>query len=220
MVEDDPLVGKYLRTALQEHCYVVDLEEDGDRGYRLARENEYDLIILDNVLPGRHGEEICAALRERGCATPILVLSGQAETERKVGLLRRGADDYVTKPFSFDELAARIDALLRRSRVIEPQTLVAGDLVLEKERFGARRGTRRIHLTAKEYELLEYLMRNKGRVLSRGTLIEHVWDGAADIFSHTIETHVMRLRKKVDADEPVKLIHTVPGRGYMLDLAR
>lgn len=220
LVEDDPDVGPRVRAGLKQHGYEVDLETDGDLGYQRAKENDYDLVILDNVLPGRHGIEICRALRDIGRAVPILILSIDGASQKKVDLLKTGADDYVTKPFSLEELAARVEALLRRGRELREPVLQVGDLVLDKENFCALRGERRIYLTPKEYELLQYLMRNKERVLTRGMIMEHVWDMNADLFSHTIETHVMRLRRKVDPHPEERLIHTVPGRGYRLGLVR
>lgn len=220
IVEDDPDTGKLLKAALEEQGYAVDLESDGDRGFRLARLNEYDLIILDNMLPGKHGADICREVRAAGNTAPILILSIRAGTQQKVDLLDTGADDYVTKPFSLEEVTARVKALLRRPRQIVGSILQVEDLVLDKTAFSVTRGKKRVYLTAKEFELLEYLMQNQGRVVSRSTLMEHVWDMNADLFSRTIETHVMRLRKKIDAGATKKLIHTVPGRGYKLDLAR
>lgn len=217
LVEDDPDIGASLKKALTQLCYVVDLETDGDRGYQLARENDYDLLILDNMLPGLHGDEICRALRESGRTVPIIMLSVQGDVRKKVDLLQTGADDYVTKPFSLEELTARIEAVMRRSPGLVDAVLQVEDLVLDRASFKARRGERSIYLTVKEYELLEYFMRNRGRVLTRGMIMEHVWDRSADMFSHTIETHVMRLRQKIEQDAAIKLIHTVPGRGYKLD---
>jgi DNA-binding response OmpR family regulator len=219
VIEDDHNTGHFLKAALGERCYAVDLENDGEAGYRRARAEDYDLIVLDNMLPGKLGIDICRELREAGKTMPILMLSVESSTEKKVDLLRCGADDYVTKPFSIEEMTARIEALLRRPRQMLEKQLQVDDLTLDRDTFGAMRGGTSVYLTLKEYELLEYLMRNQGRVVSRGMILEHVWDMNADLFSNTIETHIMKLRRKIDTTGRKKLIHTVPGRGYKMSLA-
>ena len=150
--------------------------------------------------------------------TPIMILSVQAEIERKVGLLNGGADDYLTKPYSFRELSARVNALLRRPRnTIEEKRLVVADLVLDRSMYAASRGKRNIRLTPKEFMLLEYLMKNRGTIISRAMILEHVWDGKSDLFSNSIETHVANLRRKIDRGMRRKLIRTISGQGYLLD---
>lgn len=216
VVEDQKETAASLKKKLESECYAVDVETDGDRASYRARTNEYDLILLDNALPGKNGDQICSELREYHMSTPILILSAQTAIDRKVGLFECGADDYVTKPFSYKELSSRIKALLRRPREIEPSTLTLGDLTLHKDTFSAQRGSRTIHLTPKEFSLLETFMKYPHKVLSRGFLMEHVWDDSVDPFSNSIETHIANLRKKIDRDTAKKLIYTVPGRGYAL----
>lgn len=218
VVEDDREVSHALREVLTRQSYSVDVLATGEDALRHAAETSYDLILLDYVLPGINGREVCSMLRERGFASPILMLTVRAETSDKVGALDQGADDYLTKPFSTDELLARVRALLRRPKPLQPDTLQIGDLVIDTQRQKVMRGEREIYLTRKEFALVEYLMRNRGLVLSRHQIMEHVWDRNADPFSNTIETHMMTLRKKIDSPEKQKLIHTVQGRGYKLDL--
>lgn len=220
VVEDDPEIGKFLRENLTAQCYAVDLEADGEAGSYLARTNEYDLIILDNFLPGKEGRDVVRDLRKAGKATPIIMLTVESEVPKKVELLGLGADDYVTKPFSFGELLARIQAILRRPREVQSEVLAIGDLAVDIQKQAVTRAGKNVYLTRKEFQLLEYLMRNAGRVISRGQILEHVWDVNADPFSNTIETHILNLRRKVDKDERRKVIHTVPGRGYKVDIRR
>lgn len=218
VVEDSKEISDLLKTALKSEGFAVDVAEDGERGSFLARTNEYDVIVLDNVLPKKNGIEVCKEIREKGKTTPIIVLSIRSETTTKVDLLNAGADDYLIKPFSFEELFARIRALLRRPKRIEGEILKIGGLSLDTKRHVVRRNRKELYLTRKEFMLLEYLMKNRGIVLSRGMIMEHVWDMSADPFSNTIEAHILSLRRKVDADGKRKLIHTVPGRGYKIDL--
>jgi len=218
LVEDEQSIINFLKPALEAELFAVDAAEDGERGSYLARTNEYDLIILDNVLPKKTGLEVCEEIRRAGKMTPILILSVKSETITKVRLLNAGADDYLSKPFSLEELLARIRALLRRPRNIESELLAAGDLVLDLKQYTACRGRKEIRFTRKEFTLLEYLLKNKGTVLSRGMLMEHVWDMNADPFSNTIESHIASLRKKLDVPGKRKLIRTVAGRGYKIDI--
>ena len=214
VVEDDKETAAILKAGLEAECYSVDVEHDGDKGSYRARTNNYDLILLDNVLPGKQGPEICTELRRYRMSVPVLILSVRSEVDEKVGLLNCGADDYVTKPYSFTELSARIKALLRRPGRLEPAELKIADLVLDTAKYMAFRGKTRIYLTAKEFSLLEYLMRNQSRAISRAMLLEHVWDGETDPLTNTIEAHIYNLRRKVDLPGKKKLIHTLPGRGY------
>lgn len=217
IVEDDKEIGNSLKQSFQGECFTVDLEEDGERGSYLARTNDYDIVILDNILPKKEGKEICVEIRAAGRSMPIIMLTVQSETLRKVDSFRIGVDDYVTKPFSFQELLARVKAVLRRPVQLQSETLSVDTLSLNIHEHTVKRGDRTIYLTRKEFQLLEYLMRNQGRVLSRGMIMEHVWDINVDPFSNTIETHILNLRRKVDRLGKNKLIHTVPGRGYKID---
>lgn len=167
------------------------------------------------MLPSKNGLEICNILRNNGSATPILLLSIQATVEDKVNLLNAGVDDYMTKPFSYLELLSRIKAILRRPKMIQALCLSSGDLVLNTVTCEVRRGKKLIYLTRKEFSLLELLLKNKGSVTSRGMIIEHVWDAEGDIFSKTIETHILNLRKKINTSR-IQTIISVPGRGYMI----
>jgi DNA-binding response OmpR family regulator len=218
LVEDDESILASLRVRLKSEGFSVDVEQDGIKGSFLARTNNYDVIILDYMLPRKGGEKICQEIRARGTTTPIIMISVQTEIPTKVGLLNLGADDYVTKPFPFEELLARIRAVLRRPNTLKEEILSIDDLVLDVARCRVERGQEKIKLTRKEFALLEYLLRNKGAVLSRGTLMEHVWDIHGDLFSNTIETHILNLRKKIDRPGAKKLIYTISGRGYKIDL--
>jgi DNA-binding response OmpR family regulator len=216
VVEDQHDAAQTLKTKLEAECYAVDVEHDGERAFYRARTNDYDLILLDNILPGKGGPEICSGLREYKMNTPILILSVQSDIQEKVKLLNCGADDYLAKPFSFTELSARVKALLRRPHIIEGKQLCVDDLILNRETYSALRDGRTIRLTPKEFSLLEYLIKNRGKVVSRRMILEHVWDDAADPFSNSIETHITNLRKKIDRDHKIKLIHTVHGQGYKI----
>ena len=217
VVEDEKEIRNYIKSSLEAECFVVDTAADGERGAYLAKINDYDLITLDNVMPKKTGMEVCKEIRAGGKNTPILILSVKSETTTKVDLLNAGADDYLTKPFSIDELLARIRALLRRPKEIEEDILKIDNLELDINKHIVRRGGKDIYLTRKEFAFLEYLMKNKGNMLSRGMIMEHVWDMSVDPFSNTIEAHIMSLRKKIDQPGMKKLIHTVQGRGYKID---
>ncbi len=217
VVEDESAISQFLKTSLEAESFAVDVAEDGEKGSSLARTNEYDLMILDNVLPKKFGLQVCREVRESGKSLPILMLSVKAETDMKVQLLNAGADDYLLKPFSFAELLARIKALLRRPKQMEGEILYADDLALDTKKHKVIKGEREIHLTRKEFTLLEYLLRNKGTALSRGMIMEHVWDMAVDPFSNTIESHILSLRKKLDCKTRESLIQTISGVGYKID---
>lgn len=218
VVEDEKEIRDFLKKSLEAECYVVDVAKDGEQGSFLARTNDYDLILLDNIMPKKTGLEVCRDIRQEENNVPIIMLSVQSETITKVDLLNAGADDYLTKPFSLDELLARIKALSRRPNKIENEILLIDDLSLDAGRHLVQRGQTDINLTRKEFTLLKYLMKNQGTVLSRSMIMEHVWDMSADPFSNTIESHIVSLRKKVDLNNRQKLIHTVNGRGYKMDL--
>lgn len=217
VVDDEKEIRESLKASLQAESFVVDVATNGEEGSYLARTHEYDAIILDNVMPKKSGFEVCQDIRKAGKDTPIIVLSVQSEVEDKVDLINEGADDYLTKPFAYRELQSRLRALLRRPKQILKQILAIDDLELDTTKQKVKRGRKDIYLTRKEFALMEYLMRNCGAVVSRGMLMEHVWNDDIDPFSNTIEAHILNLRKKIDAGTKRKLIHTVPGRGYKID---
>lgn len=202
---------------LTSEYFVVDVAPNGTEGLNLAELNSYDVIVLDSILPDITGTEICHELRTRGNTTPIIGLSVRGETTSKIRFLNAGADDYLTKPFSFEELIARIRALLRRPHALQADVISVGDLTLNSASHTVTKNSSEVYLTRKEFLLLEYLMRNQGTVLSRGMILEHVWDMNADPFSNTIETHIMMLRRKIDCESEGRIIHTVPGVGYKLE---
>jgi two-component system copper resistance phosphate regulon response regulator CusR len=205
-----------LARSLREQGYAVDVSHDGTDAVFQASVNEYDGLILDVTLPKQSGLEVSRALRAKGRAMPILMLTARdAVTDRVTGL-DAGADDYLVKPFELDELYARLRALLRRMPALLPTTLTVDDLVIDTRGQDVARGDRRIPLTTKEYVMLEYLARNAGRVIGRAELCEHVWDANHDPFSNAIEVYINRLRKKVDDGEATPLIHTRRGAGYLL----
>jgi two-component system copper resistance phosphate regulon response regulator CusR len=216
VVEDDRTVGQYVKRGLEEQQYQVELVGDGADGLRLASEGHYDLIILDLRLPGMAGLEVLRTLRDRGLGAPILVLTAQDAVDFKVEALRAGADDYVTKPFSFEELLARVEALSRRPKQMAPRRLRVADLELDLGTREVTRGTRTIELTNKEFAVLEYLMRHAGRVMSRTLITEYAWDYHFDPGTNIVDVVINRLRKKVDGTSGAKLIQTVRGVGYVL----
>jgi len=216
VVEDDRTVGQYVLRGLTEQGFQADLVADGTEALQAASHTGYDLILLDLRLPGMTGLEVLRTLRDRGNTTPILVLTAQDAVDYKVQALRAGADDYVTKPFSFEELLARVEALGRRPKQIAPKSLRVADLELDLGTREVTRSGRRIDLTPKEYAVLEYLMRHTGRVMSRTLITEYAWDYHFDPGTNIVDVVINRLRKKVDAGQPTKLIHTVRGVGYVL----
>ncbi len=216
VVEDDRTVGQYVKRGLEEQRYHADLVEDGMEGLRLASGGRYDLIVLDLRLPELNGLEVLRTLRDRGNTTPILVLTAQDAVDFKVQALRSGADDYVTKPFAFEELLARVEALGRRPKEIRSPVLRVGDLELDGETREVRRAGERIELTPKEYTVLEYLMRHAGRVMSRTLITEYAWDYHFDPGTNIVDVVINRLRKKVDTGHAQKLVHTVRGVGYVV----
>lgn len=217
LIEDDVTITRLLKEGLEDESYAVDVANDGSEGYRTATADDYDVIILDIMLPGMNGYEVCRALRNDGNKTPILMLTAR-DTERDiVEGLDTGADDYLAKPFSFDVLLARIGALLRRPNEKLEEILQVGDLKLDPSSKKVTRASQEINLTAKEYGVLEYLMRNKGKVLSKEQIISHVWDFDADVLPNNVELFIMFLRRKIDKPFKSKLIHTVSGFGYKLE---
>ena len=217
IVEDDRKVGGFLERGLREEQYAVDLCRDGEEAGYQARVNDYDVIILDIMLPGKDGFQICRELRRNNVLTPILMLTAKDALEDKITGLTGGADDYMTKPFSFEELLARIRALMRRSQDYKTGWLRVGDLRLDPVSRRVSRGEKTIDLTGKEYALLEYLMRNKGRILTQTNILEHVWDRNYEGTSNIINVYLNRLRDKIDKDTGDPLIRTVRGHGYTID---
>ncbi|WP_447978857.1 response regulator [Candidatus Nitrospira bockiana] len=216
VVEDEVKVASFIRKALEEESYAVDVAHDGEQGLDLALEGVYDLVILDVMLPKVSGLEILERLRRAKIKSPVLILTARARLDQKVKGLDAGADDYLTKPFAIEELLARVRALLRRGGGEAAGILQIEDLVLNPATREVTRGGQRIDLTAKEYALLEYLMRNTGRVLSRPMIAEHVWNLDFDTFTNVIDVYVSYLRNKIDRGRERKLIHTVRGSGYVL----
>jgi heavy metal response regulator len=216
VVEDNHRVAGFIIKGLQEEHYSVDHAADGDEAVRLARGGVYDAILLDIMLPGRDGFAVTASLRQNGCQTPILMLTAKDSLEDKVRGLDQGADDYLTKPFAFAELLARLRALLRRQSSEAEAVLKLADLTMDPVSHAVCRGGRKIDLTAKEYGVLEFLLRNKNRVVTRTTLIEHVWDMNFDSDTNLVDVYIRYLRKKIDEDFEPKLIQTVRGVGYTL----
>jgi two-component system, OmpR family, response regulator len=216
VVEDDKTVGHYVKRGLEEHQYIADWVEDGAEALRVVSAGHYDLVILDLRLPGMPGLEVLRTMRDRGLTMPVLVLTAQDTVEYKVDALRAGADDYVTKPFAFEELLARIEALSRRPRQLTARSLRVVDLELDLESREVRRAGKLIDLTPKEFAVLEYLMRHPGRVMSRTLITEYAWDYHFDPGTNIVDVVINRLRKKVDAGFDQKLVHTVRGVGYVV----
>jgi len=216
VIEDDPTVGQYVKRGLEEQRWSVDLVPNGEDGERHASSEAYDMVILDMRLPGKSGLEVLHSLRARGFERPVLVLTAQDAVDAKVKTLRAGADDYVTKPFAFEELLARVEALARRPHAIAPPTLQVGDLVLDQATREVRRSGETIDLTPKEYTVLEYLMRHSGRVMSRTLITEYAWGYHFDPGTNIVDVVINHLRKKIDARHARKLISTVRGVGYMI----
>jgi two-component system OmpR family response regulator len=216
VVEDDRTVGQFVQRGLEEQRIVVDLVADGPEGLERASHGEYDVIVLDLRLPGLSGVEVLRTLRDRGVNTPVLVLTAQDAVDSKVQALRTGADDYVTKPFSFEELLARVEALGRRPREIVSPTFHIGDLSIDTGSHEVKRGDQIIELTPKEYSVLEYLARNESRVLSRTLITEYAWGYHFDPGTNVVDVVINRLRKKIGRGGTNQLIHTVRGVGYVL----
>ncbi len=215
LVEDEKNVAAFIKKGLEEETYAVDVAEEGPEGLLMATETDFDLIILDVMLPGMNGIELCKTLRTKGIIKPILMLTAVDSVERKVEGLESGADDYLVKPFAFSELIARIKALLRRTPSIVSE-LSLNDLRIDLFSRRVFRGGREVVLTQKEFSLLEYLLRNKGRVLSRTQIIENVWGYDFSPGTNIVDVHIKSLREKVDSDFERKLIHTVRGTGYIM----
>lgn len=216
VVEDEKKVASFIRKGLTEEGYAVDVAADGEAGLKMALDQVHDLIVLDIHLPKMNGLQVLGALRQKRVATPVLLLTVRATIEDKVLGLDAGADDYLTKPFAFEELVARVRALLRRRSEGRQAVLQVADLALDPARRTVFRGGDPIDLTAREFALLDYFMRNDGRVLTRTMIAEHVWDYDFDSATNVIDVYVNYLRKKIDSGREPRLIHTVRGVGYML----
>jgi heavy metal response regulator len=216
IVEDEKKVAAFIKKGLEEETYAVDIASDGEEGLHLGEQNPYDLIILDLMLPKINGLDILSHLRAKKIETPILLLTAKDSVEDKVEGLNQGADDYLTKPFAFSELLARIRVLLRRGKTETKTTLEIADLTLDLVSHKVNRGNEEIELTGKEYSLLEYFMRNQEKVLTRTMIAEHVWDYNFDTFTNVIDVYVNHLRKKIDKNFPAKLLHTLRGVGYVM----
>jgi len=217
LVEDDADLAQFIRKGLKEECYAVDVAADGEAGLALALDNPYDLLILDVMLPKLDGLTLCRRVRDKGITTPVLLLTARNTVETKVSGFDTGADQFLPKPFAFAELLARVRALLRRGSSQQVAHLQAVDLRLDPTSHRVWRGGQEISLTNKEYALLEFLLRNKNRVLTRTAIIEHVWDISYDPMTNIVDAHIRALRAKIDRDFSPPLIATVRGAGYMLE---
>ena len=219
LIEDEPQVVEFLKKGLTEKGHETEVAYDGQIGERLAFKEIFDLIILDVILPGINGYELCKRFREKGLQVPVLMLTALGTTDDKVTGFDAGADDYLVKPFEFAELLARIQALTKRSSglIKTSKTIKIADLILDLNKRSAIRGDRRIDLTGKEFELLEFLIRNRGRVLSRVEIAEKVWEITFDTGTNIVDVFISILRKKIDRDFEQKLIHTRVGLGYYID---
>jgi len=217
LVEDDQKTASFIARGLKEAGYAVDHAVDGEEGLALASVETYDAAIVDIMLPKLDGLSLITRMRDKRIGTPVLILSAKRSVEDRVKGLQQGGDDYLVKPFSFSELLARIQALIRRSNAsVEPTVLRAGDLTLDLLKHEVRRGGRKIDLQPREFSLLEYLLYNKGRILSKTMILEHVWDYSFDPQTNVVDVLVCRLRNKVDRDFPVKLIQTIRSVGYVI----
>jgi len=216
LVEDDHKAARLLSKGLREERFVVDVADSGAAGDEMAGTNDYDVIVLDWLLPDKEGIEVCRDLRARGLATPILMLTARDALEDRVAGLNAGADDYLVKPFGFAELLARIQALLRRSNLTRPVVLTVADLCLDPASHRVARDGVTISLTPREYAILEVLMRHAGQLVTRATLAERVWETERDDFTNLVDVHISHLRRKIDTAGTMALIHTVRGRGYLL----
>jgi heavy metal response regulator len=217
LAEDDKRIASFVSKGLRENSYAVDAVNNGEEALYQVSVNDYDLIILDVMMPKKDGFEVCREIRDDENKTPILMLTARDAIDDRISGLDFGADDYLVKPFEFGELLARLRALLRRSSDIRPPKIVVADLEIDTISQRVWRGEHEISLTAKEFALLEYLAREKGKVIGREEISTHVWDESFDVFSNSIEVYVNRLRAKIDKDFKVQLIHTRRGSGYVLD---
>lgn len=217
VIEDEHKIANAIKKGLEQEHYAVDIEYDGDSGLGAAMNETYDVLVIDRMLPGSvEGLEICRQLRQANNHTPILLLTAKDQVKDRVEGLNAGADDYLIKPFSFEELLARIRALMRRPAETQANVIKIADLTLDTINYDVRRAGKKIDLSAKEFALLEYMMRNAGRILSKDNIISHVWDFDADILPNTVEVYMGYLRSKVDKPFSKPLLHTSRGFGYRL----
>jgi len=216
IVEDDHKIANAVKKGLEQESYAVDVSYDGQDGLGQAMTIEYDLVVLDRMLPGTDGIHICKALRDHNKSVPIIILTAKDKIEDRVEGLNAGADDYLVKPFAFEELLARIRALMRRPKEVTDNILTVADLTLDRVKFEVKRGGEEVSLSSTEFALLEYLMRNAGRILTKNNIIDHVWDYDADILPNTVEVYIGYLRNKIDKPHSDKkpLIYTARGFGY------
>lgn len=219
IVEDEHKIANSLKKGFEQESFAVDLAFNGDEGFDLASSEDYSVILLDVMLPGMDGFSVCKKLREEGIHTPILMLTAKGELQDKVAGLDIGADDYLVKPFAFSELLARVKSLLRRPKKFVASKMVVSDLVLDSSSFEVTRSGKKINLSKKEFSLLEFLMRHKGKILTKDQLIAGVWNYEADILPNTVEVYIGYLRKKIDQEfsKGPSLIHTVRGFGYKIE---
>jgi heavy metal response regulator len=216
IVEDEKKVAGFIKKGFEEETYAVDIAYDGEEGLHMALQNQYDLIVLDLMLPVLDGLEVLSRLRKDRVNSPIILLTAKDSVEDKVKGLNQGADDYLTKPFAFSELLARTRVLLRRGQAETKTLLKIGELTLDLVSHKVNREGEEIELTGKEYSLLEYFMRNPGKVLTRTMIAEHVWDYNFDTFTNVIDVYINHLRKKIDKNYSIKLLHTLRGVGYVM----
>lgn len=218
IIDDEPAIVEFLKNGLEANMYIVETANDGERGAFMGRTGNYDLIILDYMLPKLNGAEVLAEIRRENIHIPVLMITVKSEMKNKSEIFTLGADDYLTKPFLFEELLLRVRALLKRPAKAEGDFYKIDNLTLNTRTKIVRRGGKEIYLTRREFALLEYLMINRGQIVSRNQIMEHVWDYNADPFSNSIETHLASLRRKLNFNKNRSLIHTFTGRGYKLAL--
>lgn len=216
LTEDEDGIVQFMKRGLGNEGYAVDVATEAEQGIVMSKVNQYDLIIMDYMLPRMNGIEATRKIREKGVATPVLMLTVIDDTENIINALDAGADDYLTKPFAFQELLARIRALLRREKVMKSNVLKYANVKVDTVKHQATRNNKELRLSKKEFTLLEYFMRNPEIVLTRNMILEHVWDHAADPFTNTVDVHIRYLREKLDEPYPTPLIHTIHGIGYKL----
>ncbi|MFA6184625.1 MAG: response regulator transcription factor [Candidatus Shapirobacteria bacterium] len=216
IVEDEHLIATAIKKGLEQEHYTVDIAFDGEKGFDLASSGDYDLILLDHMLPKMNGIEVCSQLRQQQIHTPILMLTAKGQVEDKIKGLNSGADDYLTKPFAFEELLARIRALTRRPKNSASEIITVSDLSINLSTYEVTRHGRQINLSSKEYSLLECLMRHTNKILNKDQLIQHVWSYESDILPNTVEVYIRNLRQKIDQPFKTKLIKTIRGFGYKI----
>ncbi|MEI6042557.1 MAG: response regulator transcription factor [bacterium] len=215
IIDDDIFLAEAMKSSLESLCYVVDMAHDGKSGSYIARINKYNIILLDLILPEKDGVTICKEIRMAGITCPILVVSTQSEIPDKVTMLKIGADDYITKPFNIEELLARINALTKRPYEIMEDVMTLDDLTIDTNTQMVTKQGQEVYLTRKEYMLLNCFARNEGKIITRGRILEEVWERDSNPFTNTVETHIRNLRKKIETGDK-RMIHTVSGRGYRM----